>query len=291
MRLLLMVSILTVLFSCNSPEEKESRSIDEIAFDALHAMKAGDKEHFLQLFDETFLSQTPADQLDTAFEFYKTLLAPYDFPDYRTWKDQRFFLQVDTLHRVVAIGLPLEATTNIGVEYVFEIQFSEQNKIAGWACNRVPKAYELPESQFPLKEDSFNYTLDSVVLIRLYYLPGVNANVNLSREVVFTQEQFNDNLKNDFGSLLNTLDSSKIISAEKTISEQEESNELKAVIFQFRDCGKKRQLFLVGNNLAERPLDIHVFYQTNAAYAYHLSDANTIEIKAAIDRLFTKYLK
>jgi hypothetical protein len=290
-RALLLISIIGILVSCGSQEPEEVSSIDEIGFNVLRSIKENSKENFLAAFDKTVLSQTPQAQLDTAFEFYKNVLAEYDFPSIDTWKNDRFFCQVDSIKRIVAIGLPLTNATNSKVDFIFELQFSSDNLLTGITLNKTADPQVMPDSHFPPKEDKFNYSFDSLLSIRLYSLPGLNSNPQLSKSVAYERSEFTSEIKSDFGQILADLNQSAIVGAEKTISQQPTSNNLKAVIFIFKDKDKERSLFLISNEIEERPLEINAFYVTNATYAYDVNDSCTTRLKEDISVLVGKYVK
>ena len=290
-RALLLLSIIGILVSCNSEVKKDNVSIEEIGFNVLKSIKENDKQGFLALFDQKVLAQTPPDQIDTAFNFYKNLLADYDFPTVDVWKKEKFFCQVDTVKRIVAIGLPLINATNSKVDFIFELQFSSENQLTGINLNKTADPEVLPDSHFPPKEDEFNYSFDSLLSIKLYSLPGLNSNPQLSKYIAYERTEFTSEIKSDFGKILTDLNQSAIIGSEKTISQQPNSNDLKAVIFIFRDNGKERSLFLISNEIDEHPLDIHTFYVTNATYAYHVNDSCTALLKEDISVLVGKYVK
>lgn len=290
-RTFLLISIISILFSCNSQTENKQKSIDEIGFSALNSIKNNDKQKLYELFDQDILSLTSQSKFDSAFEFYKTIIDKYDFPEFESWKKDRFFYQIDTITKTLAIGLPLNNVNNSTVDYVFEMQFSSKNKIVGIRVNKVPEAGFMPDSEFTPKEEKFNYSFDSLLSIRLYCLPGLNSNPKLSRSIAFNNMEFNNEIKNDFGDLLSKLNKSQILGVRKTTSEQLTTNDLKAIIFLFKDNGKERSLYLISNNIKNRPFEIHVFYVVNATYAYQVNDDNIIQLKSDISSLILKYIK
>jgi hypothetical protein len=291
MKRLFLISLLAICVACNTSGTTEEKSIDEIGFSVLYAIKNNDKQQFLELFDPTVLANTPQDKLDTAFEFYKTVLNDYDFPTFDAWTKNRPGWQIDTVRRVFAIALPLMNINQGKVDFIFEMQYSSENKIMGIALNKTADPSQMPEGAFPLKEEAFDYSFNNLESIRLYYLPGLNSDPQLSQSRTFSSAEFNDTIRNDFGNILNHLNASSIVNAEKTVSQQKNSKDLKAVIFAFNDNGRERNLFLVSNYFTEKSLTIDVFYTTNAAYTYQVNDSNAAQLTTDINELMEKYLK
>lgn len=292
MRSVLFSILISLLISCGSEKvETQPLTIDEIAYNAIKSMKENNVERFVSLFDSAIVKQAPAGQFDEAFATYASILNDYDLPAFNVWKDNRFFWQIDTVKRILVLGLPLTNDKNTLPEYVFQMGYSSTNKLIGINVNKTQNAQDMPDSKFPPKEDAFNYSFDSLLSIRLYYLPGLNSDVRLSKSISIVKADFTSETFTDFGALLADLNKSEITGADKVNSQQPTSNDLKGIAMVFKDKGTERSVFLISNNIAERELEINIFYITNATYSYQVSDDSRDQLKEDIGALIEKYIK
>lgn len=290
MRIIILAFAVFIITSCDSPQQPEHITVDELGYNLLSSLKNNNKKAFLELFDAAVLAQTSQGKMDTAFTFYKSAIDIYELPAFDVWKKERFAFNSDTTNHVLIMALPIIFPRDGKPDYVIELHLSPENRIIGISLNKMPDASQMPDDHFPDIQNAFNYSFDSLESIKLYYLPGINSDPKLSKYQLFGKNEFNDTVKADFNSLFSHLNASSILSSEKIVSQQPNSNDLKAVIFVYRINGRERNLFLISNNFQENSLAIDDFYVTNATRSYTINEDDRIQLTSDIAKLIDKYI-
>jgi hypothetical protein len=298
MKKILFPIIISLFLSCCTETEKQNDSVEEIGFNALQAIKNNDRQSLYKLFDQDLLANTPESSLDEIVIESKKILDQYPFPKWEDWKKNRLLCKFDTSNLVLTIGVPLSPPAKGSVDHLFNIKFSSSDKITSINISQIPGANYMPDSEFPKKEEKFNYTFDSLISIRLYYLPGNSISPDSSKSIEFKGKELSLKLQQDFESVLATLNSSKINSTTKTTEHLQPTNELKALIFRYRDGvyldskqKREKSVFLISNENVENTFEVRNFNVLNATYLYQLSDKDNKALKKQIDTYFKKYIK
>lgn len=294
---LLLITIL-LISSCSSDSMDQNMSKEEVAYSAMLAIKNNDRKSLNSLIDKDILSNTPDSVINQMASASKIILDQYPFPSIESWKKLHLFCQLDSLKNTLSIGIPLSPKATESADYIFEIMFSKANKITAMKIVAIPSAEQLPSSEFPTKEEKFNFTFDSLISIRLYYLPKNTTNPEASKSIEFKTENLTSEHKIDFQSILSTLNNSEIIGVTITTDHLQPTHELQAISFSYKDGiydDTKRQrtknLFILCNYNSEKNIEIRIFNVINATYLYKLTNSDYGKLKPLIDSSFEKYLK
>ncbi len=197
------------------------------------------------------------------------------------------------MNRIIRIGIPFiaKATTSQPKAY-FMLRYNPEMKFDALNLTPLPKSKDLPDRMFPNRKEKFEFTEKDLVSIRVYFLPGPNPKADQSKSILFKNLDFTPEIISDFKNVIDILNSSKITSSEKgEIQEQKNTNDLKAIIYQFKDGNETINLSVLNPSQLEKYVEVNTFYIVNAAIHYQISDTDKIKIQTQLNKIISKYLK
>jgi len=292
MKTIIYLSLLFGLCSCNEPTV-EKIPIDKLVYDLCVSLKQKDINKFKSYFDLTTINGTSESQFNYVFNNAVANVSNYELPSFEIWKKNWIFFENDSINHIVRVGLPFirKATTATPESYL-KISYNVDGKFSGLVLQNVTTFNELPDRMFPNKKEKFEFSVDNVIKIRLYFLPGQNTDSEYSKSIEFKEDGLTENIKLDFRKILDVLNSTKIISGDKgAIHEQTNTNDLKAVLFDFKDGNDVLNLSVLNATKLDKYVEVNTFYTMNAAIIYQLSETDKSKIQKLLDQFISKYTK
>jgi len=279
------------LFSCNESAEKKV-PIDKITYEMCVSLKQNDKEKFKSYFDVSTLNGLSISEFDYVFNNAVAVANKYELPSFELWKENWIFFENDSVNNIVRVGLPfIRKPTTANPESYFKISYNAEQKFIGFTLQNVTSD-NLPDRMFPNKKDKFEFSENDLVDIRIYFLPGQNSEAKQSKSMEFKETELNTQIKADFKKILELINSAEIISAEKgAVHEQTNTNDLKAIVFKFKDGNEVLTLSVLNPTKLDKYVEVNTFYVINAAILYQLSDRDKTEIQEQLNQFVSKYIK
>ena len=291
MKNIIYLILLVSFFSCDEPKT-EKVSIEKLSYDLCHSLKQKDKEKFKSYFDPSVLNSISTGQFDYVYNNAVAITDKYELPTFELWKQNWIFFENDSVNKLIRIGLPFirKATTSTPESY-FKIGYNAEQKFTGFNLQNVTSYEDMPDRQFPNKKEKFEFSETELVTIRIYFLPGQNADAEQSKSIEFKEKTLTANIKADFKNILETLNSSQIVSSQKgAVHEQTNTNDLKAIIFEFKDGNEILNLGVLNPTKLDKYVEINTFYAMNAAILYQISDNDKSKIQKLLDQFVSKYI-
>jgi hypothetical protein len=270
----------------------ETVTLDKLTYDVCKSLKNNDKETFKTYFDANSINSVSTSQFDYVFNNAAAIASKYDLPTYEIWKKERTFFNNDTIKKIIRVGLPFIAkATSAAPEYYFMLSYDQQILVS-FNLQKTTTFENMPDRMFPNKKEKFEFVSEDLVKIKIYSLPGQNSDAENAKTVELEKNHLTNEIKNEFSIFLNQLNSSEIISSDKgSVKEQTNTNDLKAVVFTFKDGNDFLTLSVVNPAQQHKFVEVITFYSLNAAIIYQISDKDKAKINSLLDQFTSKYLK
>ncbi len=292
MKTVIYTVLLLGLLSCSDPPVQKT-SVDKLTYELCLSLKQNDKEKFKSYFDPNVLNSVSAGEFDYVFNNAVAVANKYELPSFELWKQNRIFFENDSVNKIIRMGLPfIRKATTANPESYFKIGYNLDQQFTGLNLQNITTPENMPDRMFPNKKDRFEFAEKDLVSIRLYFLPGQNSNAQNSKSVEFKEQELTANIKTDFNKVLNFLNSAEIVSAEKgAVHEQTNTNDLKAIMFKFRDGNEVLSLSILNPTKLDKYVEVNTFYIINAAILYQLTTKDKSGVQKLLDEFVSKYVK
>lgn len=267
--------------------------MEKLAYDFCSSLKHKDKGKYTTYFSSDAINGCSVSEFDYVYNNAVAIVNKYELPSFEYWKKNRIFYQFDSVNNRIRIGLPFVGGATLPrPESYFLIAYDAEQKFTGFNIQNVTTYKDLPDRMFPNKKEKFDFSENDLISVRIYFLPGQNSDPSQSKSIDFKGGELTDNIKNDFKQVLDTINASTIEAAEKgAIQEQKNTNDLKAIVFDFKDGNEVLTLSVLNPTQLEKFIEVNTFYSTNAAILYQLSKKNKFEIQKLLNTFVIKYIK
>lgn len=282
------LSILIILLNgCQTQKNK-----DRIIFEFIESIHKKEFEKAYNFLDKTVINNQTRKEIFDYFNESNLVLQKFEMPNFEDFEAiyKESFISGDKPKNQFEIPFPFLTNIGLAPKIILQISYDENRAtITSFKILNMPdlnNVANISKDAYPEKRESFNLELKDILKYRIYFAENPNGE-SVKVKSSFLQEEKNEDIEKGIRNLLTTLNKVSIKKSSKSVSQDYEPDNLKAIFLTWKGEEPNTIFEIIVNKDQVETLTISEGRFVNAQIFYEIENKDKAKVFNLINHLIS----